>query len=265
MTRYAVDPALFEEQPGENPDGPVIPMVVSLHFPGMDAHSCHLQREFTRIAFAAVRQAGGRPRLVDSAAEVLIPAAELWREAAGIVFLGGGDVDRSCYADTGPPPANEYGVDKRADEYCLNLIREAVARDMPVLAICRGSQLLNVAFGGTLIPDIAQWQMHRGGAGEPLFLDEEVLLAADSEIARIMARTRVTVRNGHHQAVREVAPALRATAWAHDGIVEGAQHREASWVLGIQWHPEEPQADIEDRVRVFDALLARARGYRVGG
>ena len=262
MADLAVDPALFTPdaaETAEDPSGPVIPVVVSLTTPGMQQLAYDLTREFTLTAFAAVRAAGGRPRLVDSAATRLTGTEEVLAAAAGVLFLGGGDVDGSCYGFTGPPPANEYGVDLRADRYCIGLLRAAVARDLPTLAICRGSQLLNVAFGGTLIPDIGEWSLHRGGAGAPLFIDEEVRLEPDSEIARVLGRSVATVRNGHHQAVAEVAPALRVTARAHDGIVEGTQHREASWVIGIQWHPEEGDADLDDRARIFGALVERAR------
>ena len=258
MPDLQVDPAPFLEHAGEDPGGPIIPMVVSLTFPGMGQGAHDLQDEFTRIAFDAVRAAGGRPRLVDSAAAELPENAAVYAEAGGVVFLGGGDVDEDCYGYDGPPPANIYGVDRRADDYCIGLIRDAVARDLPTLAICRGSQLLNVAFGGTLIPDIANWPMHKGGEGAPLFIDEEVLLEPDSEIARILGRTTVSVRNGHHQAVNEVGPDLRATARAHDGIVEGTQHRDATWVLGVQWHPEEPLANADDRAALFGELVRRS-------
>ncbi|WP_336658737.1 gamma-glutamyl-gamma-aminobutyrate hydrolase family protein [Leucobacter sp. USHLN153] len=258
MSDYSVDPAQFIDMDGGPSSGPTIPMVVSLTFPGMDAGAHALQEGFTRIAFEAVRSAGGRPRLVDSAALELEEGAKVFEDANGIVFLGGGDVDGSCYGYTGAPPHNEYGVDLRADEYCIGLIREAVERDLPILAICRGSQLLNVAFGGTLIPDIKDFGLHRGGPGEPLFKDEEVLIEPDSEIARLLGETRLTVRNGHHQAVDRVAPALRATARAHDGVVEGTQHRTASWVVGVQWHPEEPVASTEHRATLFGELVRRA-------
>lgn len=262
MADLAVDPALFAPNAAtvaEDPAGPIIPVVVSLTTPGMNQLSFDLTEEFTLTAFEAVRAAGGRPRLVDSAGGALVPTADVFAGAAGILFLGGGDVDGSCYGYDGPAPANEYGVDLRADVYCIELLREAVRRDLPTLAICRGSQLLNVAFGGTLIPDIENWSQHRGGNGSPLFIDEEVRLAPESEIARLLGRTTVTVRNGHHQAVADVAPALRATAHAHDGIVEGTEHREARWVVGIQWHPEESQADRADRARIFEGLIEQAR------
>ena len=260
MADLAVDPTLFAPNAAtvaEDPAGLLIPVVVSLTTPGMNQLSFDLTEEFTLTAFEAVRAAGGRPRLVDSAGETLTPASDVFAEAAGILFLGGGDVDGSCYGYDAP--ANEYGVDLRADEYCIELLRDAVQRDLPTLAICRGSQLLNVAFGGTLIPDIENWSQHRGGNGSPLFIDEEVRLESDSEIARLLGRTTVTVRNGHHQAVADVAPALRATAHAHDGIVEGTEHREARWVVGIQWHPEESQADRVDRARIFEGLIEQAR------
>lgn len=259
MADLVVDPAPFAPSPDENPDGPIIPMVVSLTFPGMDEGAHQLQDEFTRIAFDAVRELGGRPRLVDSAAAALTPAVDVLAEADAIVFLGGGDVDLSCYGYQGAAPDNLYGVDLRADEYCIDLIQQSVEQDLPTLAICRGSQLFNVAFGGTLIPDITDYALHRGGPGDSLFLDEEVRLEPDSEIARILGRDRVTVRNGHHQAVDAVGPALRATAFAHDGIVEGTEHREAGWAIGIQWHPEEPHANVEDRERIFRELVARAQ------
>lgn len=258
MTDLVVDPTSFLAVGDEDPHGPLVPLVVSLTFPGMDQLSHDLQDEFTRIAFEAVRAAGGRPRLVDSASQHLTPSDEVLGSADAVVFLGGGDVDLDCYGHGGPPPSNLYGVDRRADDYCIELIRGAVERDLPTLAICRGSQLLNVAFGGTLIPDIGNWQLHKGGPGEELFVDEEVSLEPGSEIARILGRSRVTVRNGHHQAVSEVAPALQATAHAHDGIVEATQHRKASWVLGVQWHPEEPDADAEDRALIFGELVRRA-------
>lgn len=240
--------------------GPIIPVVVSLTFPGMDAGTHELMSSFTQIAFDAVRQAGGRPRLVDSAAAELADTADIFADADGVLFLGGGDVDGELFGQGGLPPKNSYGIDRRADDFCIGLIRESVRRDLPTLAICRGSQLLNVAFGGTLVPDLEPWDLHRGGSGEPVFLDEAVVLEPDSIIASILGRTQVVVRSGHHQAVNQVPEELRVTARAHDGVVEGTQHREATWVVGLQWHPEEPAADPHDRALVFGALVERAAG-----
>lgn len=257
MPDLALDPELFVHGP-EAEDGPIVPVVVSLTFPGMDRGAHDLALALATVAFAEVRAAGGRPRLLDSAALAPGDVAGVCAEADGLLLLGGGDVDVSCYGYTGPEPRGYYGVDKRADEFCIALLREGVRRDLPTLALCRGSQLLNVAFGGTLIPDIAEWGIHRGPGGEELMIDERVELAADSRIAAALGRTEAVVRNGHHQAVDRVAPELRPVAHAADGIVEATEHRTASWVLGLQWHPEEAAADPGDRRRIFSALVERA-------
>lgn len=260
MSQARIDPGPFLEVGDEDPHGPLIPMVVSLGFPGMGRGAARIQEETTRLAFEAVRRAGGRPRLVDyTTGAELAEEREVLDDADGIVFLGGADVDPACYGYEGELPANLYGVDRRADDYCISLLRAAAARDLPTLAVCRGSQLMNVAFGGTLIPDIEHWELHKG-SGDPLFIDEEVLLEPDSKIAGVLGRTTAVVRNGHHQAVDRVGEELRATARAHDGIVEGTEHRTASWIVGVQWHPEEPGADLDDRARIFGALVERARG-----
>ncbi|PRI11552.1 hypothetical protein B4915_06770 [Leucobacter massiliensis] len=236
-------------------------MVVSLGFPGMDQAAAGIQGSTTRHAFEAVRLAGGRPRLVPyTTGEPLLPHAEALAGARGIVFLGGSDVDPGCYRYEGELPANLHGMDRRGDDYCIELMRRAVDRELPLLAICKGSQLLNVAFGGTLIPDIADYALHHGAPDEPLFLDEEVLLEPDSHLARLYGRERLTVRTGHHQAVDAVGTELRAAAHAHDGIVEATEHREAEWVLGVQWHPEEQDAELADRALLFGELVRRARG-----
>ena len=253
-----IDSNQFLEQHEEQTDGPLIQMIVSLGFPGMGSGAAQIQAETTRLAFDAVRYAGGRPRLVQYTTGLpLRPIAEVLDEADGLIFLGGADVDPECYGYAGPLPANLYGIDRRADDYCIYMLKQAAERDLPTLAICRGSQLLNVAFGGTLIPDIENWPLHKGD-GNPLFIDEEVTLEADSKIAKVMGRTRLSVRNGHHQAVDRVGSELRATAHADDGIVEGTEHRTASWMVGVQWHPEEPGGDLEDRRLVFSSLVDRA-------
>lgn len=259
MADLRVDPARFEHAE-ERADGPLIAVIVSLTFPGMNQGARDLAADLAAVAFDEVRAHGGRPRLVDSAAGGRHDPAAICADADGLLFLGGGDVDVRCYGYTGPEPRGYYGVDRRADDFCIALLREGVERDLPLLALCRGSQLLNVAFGGTLITDIAEWGIHRGAGGSELMIDEAVTLAPGSRIAEVLGRTDAVVRNGHHQAVDRVGDQLRPVAFAADGIVEATEHRVASWVLGLQWHPEEAGADLADRARIFGALVERARG-----
>ncbi|MDI6022195.1 gamma-glutamyl-gamma-aminobutyrate hydrolase family protein [Leucobacter sp. UT-8R-CII-1-4] len=243
----------------EDPNGPLIYVIGQLDFPGMSELARELGTAQARGSFDGIRQAGGRPRLVASSALDRPAPGTILSEADGLVFLGGSDVDVTLYDQSGVEPNHYGGADKRADEYCIELLQQAAAQNIPTLAFCKGSQLMNVAFGGTLIGDIGEWQMHRGAHLPELMIDERLTLDEDSLIAAILGRTEVTVRNGHHQAVDRVGDALRAVANADDGIVEGVEHRTASFMVGVQWHPDDAGADLTDRARIFDALISRAK------
>ena len=238
-----------------------IAVVGQLNTPGQSADTVDGTRALTVAALEALLDCGAWPRLVDVSDDAE-PDYEAIRGADAIVVLGGGDVEASRYGHVGPVP-NEYGVDPRSDERQLRVFGHAFDDDAAVLAICRGSQLLNVARGGTLIPDLAPHHPHRGAPGEPLFRDEPVTLEPGSIVRRIHGdRARISVRNGHHQAVGEVAPGLRATAFADDGVIEGTEALDRTWIIGVQWHPEEAGADPDDRRAVFGAVVAEARRRR---
>jgi putative glutamine amidotransferase len=259
MTHRSVDPDEFVGPEKDAPlpaDAPVIAVVVSLTFPQMGQESHELMTRFTRVAFDALRHAGARPVLVDSAATELTDPQSVIDDHDGILFLGGGDVDAALYGVDHPVP-NSYGTDRRADDYCLDVMRRAVEADVTVFAICRGSQLLNVMSGGTLIPDLQPFDLHRGGPGRPTFLDEQVSLVPGSRISQILGRSRITVRSGHHQAVNVLGEGLQATAIAEDGVIEGTERVDRRWVVGLQWHPEDSDGSAEDRAMIFDAFVSQ--------
>lgn len=259
MPEFVLDPEQFV--PGEEDEtGPRIAVVVALDTPDTNQFGYELGMSLTKRAFDAIRECGGRPRLVDSSAAQLPAVDAVCDEADAVLFLGGGDVDVSLYGWQGELPRGYYGVDKRADEFLIAIMHECAERDMPVLAFCRGSQVFNVAFGGTLIGDIEAWGIHRG-EGTDLMIDETVRLDPDSHLARMLDKTEVVVRNGHHQAVDRVGDALRPIAFAADGIVEATEHRTATWMLGMQWHPEEAFADRDDQRHIFETLVANARRF----
>lgn len=188
------------------------------------------------------------------------PDLEAIRAADAVCVLGGGDVDATLYGFMDEVP-NEGGKDRRSDDRELLVIRDAIERDAPLLAICRGSQLLNVACGGTLIPDVDPFTLHHGDtkAGDELFIFEDVLLEPNSHVGRALGgRERISVRTGHHQAVDRPGDRLRVIARAQDGVVEGTEHMDATWVTGVQWHPEEYAADEADRDAIFGALIDEA-------
>lgn len=240
---------------------PLVAVFGQLRLPGQDEEIGRALHRFADTAAAAVREAGGRPVLVDVAADPE-PDGALLREAGALVVLGGGDIEPARYGGREPVP-NGFGVDPRSDERQLGVLAEALARDLPVLAICRGTQLLNVACGGDLIPDLDPGGLHRGGPGRSMFLDEEVRLEPDSRLGRVFAgRTRLVVRSGHHQAAGRLGEGLRASARAADGVVEGLEHAHRSWTVGVQWHPEDPDGSAADRRALFRALLAQSRRER---
>ena len=235
--------------------GPRLTVLVSLNFPDMNDHVADLVRRFTRVALDEVASLGFDWRLVDTSAA--LPEAASAVDTDALLVLGGGDVDSELYGVPGPVP-HEYGVDPRADLFSLEVLRLAVDRDVPVLAVCRGSQLLNLAFGGTLVPDLDPWHLHKGDYDSGLFIDEHVTIDEGTRLHAILGEREWTVRSGHHQAVAEVAPALVRAAVADDGVVEGVEHPEA-WAIGVQWHPEDDDGHGRDRALLWSALRDAAR------
>lgn len=237
------------------PSGPRIAVVVPLNFPDFTAETRELVVRFTRTALTALAGEGAALQVIDVSRP---DAPGLDDDVAGVLLLGGGDVDPAVYGHRDPVP-NLYGVDRGCDERSLALIMQAADSGRPILGVCRGAQLLNVAYGGSLIPDLGPDNPHRGHGEDPMFLDDTVLIEPRTRLAGILDRPRLTVRNGHHQAVGDVAPDLTVAARGLDGVVEAVEHRDPHcWVLGVQWHPEDSDGSPYSRDLLFGALLAQA-------
>jgi putative glutamine amidotransferase len=200
----------------------------------------------------AVDRAGGRPLLippVEDGADETLDALD------GVIFSGGGDLDPSLYAAEPHPETDPPRVAR--DEAELGLLKAALERNMPVLAICRGSQVLNVARGGDLVqhlPEAVGHDRHRHQPGA--FSDHDVTLAQDSKLGTVLGE-HAPVKSHHHQAYGRIGEGLREVAWAKDGVVEGLEDPEKRFALGVLWHPEEG----ED-FALFSALVEEARRYR---
>lgn len=265
----SIDPALVLRaedvipDPGVLPDADVtVAVIAQLTLPGQDEETYGLLKRFTTTTLESLRDAGVRTELIDVTAEEE-PDYEAIRGADGLVVLGGGDVHPEFYGLEGEVP-HAYGVDRRSDERQLRIIREAWEQDASLLAICRGSQLLNVARGGTLIPHLGDNTPHQGGPGEPMFLDEPIRLEQDSLVRDIFDRDEITVRSGHHQAVDRVGEGLRVAARALDGTVEGTEAVDRTWILGLQWHPEDSDGSAEDRAALIERFVANVRSRAAG-
>ncbi len=211
----------------------------------------------------AVRQAGGVP--------LLLPPGEPQPERVlevvdGLILAGGGDLDPTWYGGEVHPTL--YLIDPERDRFELHLARAVVERGVPVLGICRGSQVLNVAWGGDLVPHLPEDEQvpvrHRLPGRVPT--DHAVRVDPHSRLAAVLGEGELTVRSWHHQAVRRVAPGWRAVAWAPDGVVEAVEFGGHPWAFGVQWHPELTQDQTPHR-RLFDALVRAAaeHGTRGGG
>jgi putative glutamine amidotransferase len=174
-----------------------------------------------------------------------------------IVLSGGPDVDPSVYGEECHDEV--YGVDLAADEAEAALVRAAIERQVPALAICRGLQVVNVALGGTLhqhIPDLPGIERHgRPGEADGAWV-HPIDVVPESLLASVFGTTRVEGSCHHHQAVAKVGAGLRVTATSDDGIVEGLEVEDA-WLLAVQWHPEDTAAHDAAQQRLFDALVAR--------
>lgn len=224
----------------------------------------------------AIRTAGGTPKLVstfDAGPGEVIPDgveasmgladddASPIEEAVGLVLPGGGDIDPDWYGRTRHP--RTHNVNNRRDRFERSLINEALRRDMPVLAICHGMQLLNVCLGGTL---------HQHLADDPNRVDHDcgypgsdpmhrLRVKERSALARYLGVTNLEVNSHHHQGLDDVAGSLEEVAWAEDGVLEAVESRAHSWVIGVQWHPEAMASKWGAQHRLFEAFVTACRQF----
>jgi putative glutamine amidotransferase len=204
----------------------------------------------------AVRRAGGVPVLLPSGEPKV---ADLLDRLDGLVLAGGGDLDPAAWG--GAADATNYGMDAGRDTLELELVRRVIDGDVPTLAICRGSQVVNVALGGTLhnhLPDVVGDHVaHRTDPPGPI--PHRVRVDGDTLVARLMGATEVRPASWHHQAVDRLGDDLRATAWAPDGVIEATEHDGHRWLACVQWHPEITAHEDPTQQALFDGLVEELR------
>lgn len=211
----------------------------------------------------AVERAGGAPILIPLyLSEETLYA--IYSRLDGLLLAGGVDVHPREFGEPVLPECGE--IDEARDAVELRLTRWALAEGQPILGICRGIQLLNVAAGGSLYQDIATQvgtpQNHKHRPGDPYDLRvHAVEIQPDSRVAQILGTTRLEVNSLHHQALKRIAPGLRVSARAPDGIVEAVEAEDGRFILGVQFHPELLEDD-ERMARLFQAFVASARAFR---
>jgi putative glutamine amidotransferase len=202
-----------------------------------------------------VIQAGGLPVLLPpvDGVSAMLPRLD------GLVLSGGGDITPACYGAAPHPASERFSAERDSAE--LDLCRRAIATGLPLLGICRGLQVINVALGGTLhqhLPDLVGDDSHspeQAGYGA-----HKVSVAPATRLAQILGRSEAAVPTHHHQAIDRLGRDLVATAWSDDGVIEAVEFASgcqldsaAPFMIGVQWHPE-----AGDDLSLFTALVAAA-------
>jgi putative glutamine amidotransferase len=202
----------------------------------------------------SVEAAGGMPALLPPDPASAASPDELLDRIDALILGGGADIDAASHGSD--PHPETRGTNPERDSFELALARRALDREMPLLGVCRGMQILNVACGGTLdqhLPERLGHERHRPVPGQ--WTEHEVRLEPDSLAARSAGSERLVIKSHHHQGVGEVGDALQASGWdADDEVIEAIESPDGDFTLGVLWHPEEDPDD-----RVIPALVARAR------
>src|SRR5438105_30602 len=200
----------------------------------------------------AVERAGGRPLLVPPSDEGVEETLDL---LDGLVLSGGSDLDPALYGHD--PHPETKGVLPERDRAELALLHGALERDMPMLAVCRGSQVLNVGLGGDLVqhlPDVVGHDEHKHTPGE--YADHDVSLEPGTRLETLLG-DRAPVKSHHHQGFGRLGSGLREAAYAPDGTLEALEDPGRRFALGVLWHPE-----AGEDTRLFEAFVEEARRYR---
>jgi gamma-glutamyl-gamma-aminobutyrate hydrolase PuuD len=200
----------------------------------------------------AVERAGGRALVIppsDDGVEETLDVLD------GLVLSGGSDLDPAGYGQD--PHPETKGVIEARDRAELALLRGALERDMPVLAVCRGSQILNVGLGGDLVqhlPEVVGHDDHKHTPGQ--YADHDVSVDSDTRLGALLG-DRAPVKSHHHQGFGRIGSGLRESAHAEDGTVEALEDPSRRFALGVLWHPE-----AGEDTRLFEAFVEEARRYR---
>lgn len=222
-------------------------------------HEIEIEKSFTLASnnyLRAVEAAGGVP--------LFLPVTEEPEDIKsylniidGIVFTGEGDISPLKYGEN--PLQIEFRINNSRDNFEFNLFLEAYNMDMPILGICRGAQLINVALGGSLYQDInlqfSNCHGHMQSEMQVYDFFHQVIIDKDSKLFDIFNSRELEVNSFHKQAIKALGENLRVTATAKDGIIEGIEGISRKFLVGVQWHPEDLSLKHKDFVKLFKALI----------
>jgi putative glutamine amidotransferase len=207
----------------------------------------------------AIRIAGGVPLVLPIVEEKEIIQQQL-QCLDGLLLSGGYDICPIFYGEE--PARGLEAIRPDRDLYEIQLLQMAKALQKPILGICRGLELMNVALGGTLYQDIDQSMpsaLQHNQKARPEEATHTVTLLPNTKLQQIMEKEVLLTNSFHHQAIKDLAPELRANAHTKDGIIEGIEGRESHFILGVQWHPELMVGKHSHMMKIFYAFIEAAR------
>jgi gamma-glutamyl-gamma-aminobutyrate hydrolase PuuD len=221
--------------------------LLAAKFGNWDTESALVPADYVR----AIERAGGRPLLVPPSTDGV---EETLDALDGLIFSGGSDIDPELYGHEPHPETGE--IYRERDDGELALLEAALARDMPVLAICRGSQLLNVVRGGDLVQHLPDVVGHDGHKEIPTVFSDHGVTIDEGTMLHGLVGEHSPIKSHHHQGFGRVGDGLRVSAHAEDGTPEALEATDARFALGVLWHPE-----AGEDARLFEALVEEAGAY----
>jgi putative glutamine amidotransferase len=251
------------EESGVSPKRPLIGIVAQTHEPcgGEMSLTWIVGQKYVRVLTAC----GGVPwiiPLVENDENTLI---SIYEQLDGILLTGGVDVDPSNYQEDRHPLCGETDLPRDWAE--MRLVRWALRDHKPVLGVCRGLQIINVAVGGTLFQDVESQfagALKHDWDGPPTrdSLVHSVKVESRSRLARILGLQETPVNSMHHQAIKDLAPGLMPSAWAPDGLIEAVEGVNGQYLVAVQWHPEELAETMAPMRQLFASLVDAATACR---
>jgi putative glutamine amidotransferase len=199
--------------------------------------------------FQGIARAGGTPVMLPPMVSLVSDVKEILRRFDGVVLHGGGDVDPLRYGQE-HQTEKLYGIVAEHDEVEMAVARAVLEADLPMLAICRGMQILNVAMGGTLHQDI--------GGGTHSYAHHAVDVTPTSRLAGVLGQRVVAGHCVHHQTIDRVADGLEVVGTTADGLIHAAEVIGSTWAVATQWHPEDTADTDSQQQALFNALITRA-------
>lgn len=218
-----------------------------------------LERAFLNDAYiSAVLEAGGIPIMLPIIDDLSLISSQI-SCCDGIILSGGQDIHPKFYSE--PQHKHLGDVDSRIDKYQLEVARTAIEMDIPLLGICKGMQIINVATGGTLYQDLEEmntYLLKHLQSGKTFETSHDINIDKDSTLYKLFGET-LDVNSYHHQAVKKLGAGLKITSTSTDGVIESIEMNNKRLVLGVQWHPELLVAKNKDITRLFKHLIDKSK------